>query len=419
MAAEESAISVEHISREAGDKTKGFRFQKLRAAIRFLQRVQENRDGQVYCAMELLEDSVLYDGSSDSPITAEENKYYGSRISLNSKAVKNTLVAFLDLYFSFMRSNDVRLGIYASAEVAQERISAELRKQLGLDATQKHYDILSHLSFGIQLDDEETLVAFGIVKNEYFEQYPDTSKGYKALVEAMTLSEFSKFLESIDWTITNESNESLEDTALHQIRSCRLFNHRHTGLERFILSALLDELERRSGAKKSIDRLISTDSLKTIFQQILLSPAQDERYEDPVWKQWDELDTEDFRNLAEKITTVCPDFDPRLLKALARSCSLARAVEPEGEREMKSLLRRILGVCEDHLLMKHPPSASLTQLQITDILGELTKLAEDHISSLRGRYRYALRDAHSIKGSVLTLFDDCFLAFDEAKSVEP
>jgi len=418
MAAEESAIDVEHISREAGDKTKGFRFQKLRAAIRFLQRVQENTDGQVYCAMELLEDSVLYDGNSNSLISGEENKYYGSRISFNSKAVKNTLVAFLDLYFSFMRSNDVKLGVYASAEIAQERITAELRKRLGFEEAQKHYDILCHLSSGVELDEEEKLVAFEVVKGEYFEQYPDATKGYRTFVESMTLPEFSKFLQSIDWTVTNESNESLEATALQLIRTCRLFNHRHTGLETFLLSALLDELERRSGSKRSIDRLVSTDSLKTIFQQILLSPAQDERYEDPVWKQWDDLDAEDFRNLAEKITSVCPNFDPRLLKALARSCALARTVEPEGEREMKGLLRRILDVCEEHLLLNRPPAAELTQQQITDILAEQTRLAENHLASLRGRYRYALRDTHSLKGAVLTLFDDCFLAFDEAKRAE-
>ena len=113
MTSEESANSVEHISREAGDKTKGFRFRKLRAAIRFLQRVQENSDGQVHCAMELLEDSVLYDGNSESLISGEENKYYGSRISFNSAALKNTLVAFLDLYFAFARSGELKLGVYA------------------------------------------------------------------------------------------------------------------------------------------------------------------------------------------------------------------------------------------------------------------------------------------------------------------
>lgn len=155
--------SEEHISREAGDKTKGFRFQKLRAAIRFLQRVQENSDGQVLCAMELLEDSVLYDGNSEQLISGEENKYYSSRISFNSAALKNTLVAFLDLYFAFMRSGALKLGIYASAEIAQERISAEFRQGLGLEPTQKHYDILKLLTLGETLDDEEQLVAFAIV----------------------------------------------------------------------------------------------------------------------------------------------------------------------------------------------------------------------------------------------------------------
>ncbi|WP_305807027.1 hypothetical protein, partial [Stenotrophomonas sp. YIM B06876] len=78
-----------------------------------------------------MEDSVLFDGSDTSPVSGEENKYYSSGLSFNSAAVKNTLVAFLDLYFSFGRSKDLKLGVYASATVAQERISAEFRNKLG------------------------------------------------------------------------------------------------------------------------------------------------------------------------------------------------------------------------------------------------------------------------------------------------
>ncbi|MCR1769125.1 hypothetical protein [Burkholderia glumae] len=415
MTAGKCANSVEHISREAGDKTKGFRFQKLRAAIRFLQRVRENCDGQVHCAMELLEDSVLYDGNSESLISGEENKYYGSRISFNSPALKNTLVAFLDLYFAFARSSELKLGVYASAEISQERITADFRKRLGLEPTQKHYDILKRLTLGEKLDDEEKSVAFAIVKAEYFEQYPDTSKGYRALLEAMTQEEFSVFIKSIDWTLTNESNESLEATALDLVRTCRLFNHRHLGLEQFILSALLDALEKRSGARAITDRLLSTDSLKNIFNEILLGPTEDERTDDPAWDEWAEVENSDFRNLSEKIKAVCPDFSTRILKALARSCSLARSVEAEGQREMKALLRRILDACELHILTNHSASSVLTQKQVLDMVEELGKVAEHHVATLRGRYRYALRDAHSIKGAVLTLFDDCYLAFDEVK----
>ena len=405
--------SVEHISREAGDKTKGFRFQKLRAAIRFLQRVQENSDGQVLCAMELLEDSVLYDGNSEQLISGEENKYYSSRVSFNSAALKNTLVAFLDLYFAFMRSGALKLGVYASAEIAQERISAEFRQGLGLEPTQKHYDILKLLTLGETLDDEEQLVAFAIVKAEYSAQYPDTSKGYRNLLDQMTLEEFSSFISSIDWTLTNESNETLEATALQQVRTCKFFSHRHVGLEQFILSALLDELEKRSGAGGVTDRLLSTDSLKNIFNEILLGPTEDERTDDPASDNWPEVDNEDFRNLSEKIKAVCPSFNTKLLSALARSCSLARSVEAEGQREMKALLRRILDACEVYLLTNYPPSSALTEKQILDLIDELVKVAEKHVASLRSRYKYALRDDHSIKGAVLTLFDDCYLAFDE------
>lgn len=415
MTAEECANNVEHISREAGDKTKGFRFQKLRAAIRFLQRVQENKDGQVHCAMELLEDSVLYDGNSESLISGEENKYYGSRISFNSAALKNTIVAFLDLYFAFARSGELKLGVYASAKIAQERISAVFRQDLGLDPKQKQYNILKRLSVGEDLEDEEKLVAFAIVKGEYFEQYPDTSRGYRSLLEAMTQAEFSAFIKSIDWTLTDESNENLEATALHLVRTCKFFNHRHIGLEKYILSTLLDSLEKRSGARAITDRLLSTDSLKNIFNEILLGPTEDERTDDPAWKEWSDIEQFDFRNLSEKIKAVCPDFSAQILRALARSCSLARSVDAEGQKEMKALLRRILDACELHLLVNHPASSALTQNEVLDMIEDLAKVAEHHVASLRGRYRYAFRDAHSLKGAVLTLFDDCYLAFDEVE----
>lgn len=243
MAAVSDTNGVDHISREAGDKTKGFRFQKLRAAIRFLQRVDANRSGQVQCAMELLEDSVLYDGSADALISGEENKYYGSRISFNSSAVKNTVVAFLDLYFTFYRTGELELGVYASAELAQERITAEQREKLGYTAEQKSYDILKKLVQKDELTNEEIVVAFEITKAEYFKQYKD-SKGYTELVKAMPLDDFIKFIKSIDWSLTNDTNETLEEQALQLVRTCRFFTYRHQNLESYVLSSLLDELKK-------------------------------------------------------------------------------------------------------------------------------------------------------------------------------
>lgn len=413
MAAVSDTDGVDHISREAGDKAKGFRFQKLRAAIRFLERVDANSSGQVQCAMELLEDSVLYDGSADALISGEENKYYASGLSFNSSAIKNTVVAFLDLYFAFNRSGELELGVYASAQLAQERISAEQRASLGYTAEQKNYDILRKLVQKEELTHEEMVFAFEIAKNEYFKQYSEAGRGFTGLVKAMPLDEFGRFAAAIDWSLTNDTNESLEEQALQLVKTSRFFTHRHQNLEGYVLSSVLDELEKRSGKKSVTDRLLSTDTLKNIFNEILLGPTTDERGEDPASECWDDVEINDFRNLQTKILSVCPEFDPRGLKVLARRCSLARSVEPEGQREMKGLLRRVLDVCEAELT-KNPPSKSMTQQGVLDAIEVLTKASEQHASHLRRVYRYRARDQHSIQGAVLTLFDDCYLAFDEA-----
>lgn len=401
------------ISREAGDKTKGFRFQKLRAAIRFLARAEANRDGLVHCAMELLEDSVLIDGSDTALITGEENKFYGSGLSFNSSAIKNTLVAFLDLYFTFQRSSDVRLGIYASATVANERIAAEVRAALGYEAKQAQYGILKKLVAGQALTPEELGIAFALTKAEYEGQYKNKKGGFLPLLQSMPLEEFDVFLKNMDWSVSNETNETLEEDALHAIRTSRFFNYRHKGLEGYLLASLLNELEKRSGKPSPPDRLLNTDTLRSIFNEMLLGSAGEARVDDPACEQWDDISTNDFRNLQEKILAVCPSFSPAKLKTLARICGLARSVEPEGQREMKGMLRRILDVCEAELLSISSPAA-MTEKEVLDAIDRLSKVAEQHLASLRGTYRYRPRDHHSVKGAVLTLFDDCFLALDEA-----
>lgn len=414
MTADNGVDAPNVISREAGDKTKGFRFQKLRAAIRFLQRIDANRDGLVHCAMELLEDSVLIDGSSGAKISGEENKYYGSSLSFNSLAIKNTVVAFLDLYFTFGRTSDLKLGIYASATVAQERISAETRSKLGIPSAQSVYGILKKLVEGQSLCREELTIARSLATEEYVAQYKDKNgAGFLPLLEGMASEEFRAFLEGIDWSISKESNETLEQTALDAIRTSRFFTHRHANLESFLLSSLLDELEKRSGKSVPSDRLLNTDTIRSIFNEILLGINTEFRVDDPAIEHWDELVTNDFRNLEEKIISVCPDFSLSKLKVLARVCGLARNIEQEGQREMKGLLRRILDVCEAELLGM-PATQAMTERQVLEAIDHLAKVAEQHVTTLRTSYRYKQRDHHSIKGAVLTLFDDCFLAFDEA-----
>ncbi|CDW93432.1 MULTISPECIES: hypothetical protein [unclassified Thiomonas] len=412
MATVENADDVSHINREAGDKQKGFRFQKLRAAIRFLEHVETNSHGQVFCAIEFLEDSLLYDGSADASISGEENKYYSSAVSFNSPAIKNTIVAFLDLHFSFNKSPELKLSVYASAETAQERITAAVRYELGYKKEQAQYNILQKLVSNSDFTDEEEHIAYHIVFKEYKKQYEGRNGGFLGSFGDWTANDFCNFLRTIEWSISTESNDALESQALQKVRSCKFFTHRHEALEPFILATLLDQFEKRSGASDPLSRLLSTDTLNLIYKDVLGSAGLDLKPADPAADSWDGIEIHDSRNLKEKILAVSPTFPVSSLRKLARKCTLAKAETLLRAREFAALRRRILDVCENEM-EKSTFSNSMSPKDVNDVIDVLSEAAHSHFSTLSKGYSYQARDIHSIKGAVLTLFDDCYLAFDE------
>src|SRR5690625_1946661 len=125
------------ISREAGDKKKGDRFQKLRACIRLLTAIGQDESKRIYCAIELFEDSFLIPESGESAPSIEENKNYGSALTFNSSPVKNTIVAFIDLDFRFFGDSSLRFSFYASATAGDEQFDEQLYKEAGLDSARK------------------------------------------------------------------------------------------------------------------------------------------------------------------------------------------------------------------------------------------------------------------------------------------
>lgn len=404
------------ISREAGDKLKGYRFQKLRAAIRFLARASQ-ATGQVYCAIELLEDSVVIDGQADALLDAEENKFYTSALSLNSHAIKNTLVAFLDLSCVFPDSKLLRLGIYASAGLADERIPAETLRKVVSGETSSTRQILKHLVAGQPLSDSEVLLARHIVLEEYKSQYKER-RGFYSQIEAWQTTEFRDFLAGIDWSISQESTEDLFTQAVDQVRNCRFFSYRHEGLEDFLLCRLLDLLEERSQAANPIERIVGLADLQLIFNQSLGQATGNSTSKpiDPAAETWDTVDTLDARNLEEKILAVSPSYPADSIRRMARKCALARSDASTFEREYVSLKRRVLDVCDERLPTLIRNSTEISPKDVDQIIDELTKASVGHIAQISRSYHYNIRDPLTIKGAVLTLFDDCFLAFDNHAS---
>src|SRR3569833_897702 len=80
------------INREASDKTKGFRLQKIRVIEYMLDGIATCPKPLFYSAIEHIEGIYVKDRSNDGDETLEENKNYdpGSKFTFNSHEILNT-----------------------------------------------------------------------------------------------------------------------------------------------------------------------------------------------------------------------------------------------------------------------------------------------------------------------------------------
>lgn len=401
------------ICRTAGDKTKGFRFQKIRACIRLLERVAARPDGQIYCAMEFLDDSVLLDGAAPSAVSAEENKLYTASLTFNSKPIRNTAVAFLDLDAIYMHEGSLGLAVYASAPIGEELIPTDVKIRAGVSSTQSKYQILKKLAASTKLSNDEVAIARVLILDEYADQYSGDRKGRIDALKAWTNGQFRSFLERIEWCISTETNDSLETHALDLIRDCPFFDYRHENLEVFIFSALVDLLEKRSQSKQLIDKMVGTSDIKLLYLECVASRSN--KPIDPAYLAGEIHEANDKRNMSEKILAVAPSYSSSKLMKIERRIGLAKYESQAFDREYVSLRHRVLDVCEEELEKQlKAGDGQITPESVDAILSSLIDSAMDRMSTLSSSYAYRIKDRETIKGAVLTLFDDCYLALDEA-----
>lgn len=406
-------IQPEVICRAAGDKTKGFRFQKIRACIRLLERISVRPDGQIYCAMEFLEDSVVIDEDAPNAVSAEENKLYTTPLTFNSKAIRNTIVAFLDLDAVFMHEGSLGLAVYASAPLGDEAVSQDVRDRAGAPESSAKYQILRRLVDNNKLTDEEIAIARTIILDEYKDQYSNSIKGRLDILKAWSERQFRDFLERIEWSINADTNESLKTKALDLVRSCRFFNFRHENLEVFIFTSIMDLLEERSQSKKLIDKMVGTADIELLYLQS--AAGRSDKPLDPACNAGSIDQPSDKRNISEKILAVSSGYSQFKIKKIQRRIGIAKHESQTFDREYVSLRHRVLDACEDELEKQAESlTGKMTPEAVDALLASLTDRAEERMTALSSSYSYRIKDREIIKGAVLTLFDDCFLALDEA-----
>lgn len=400
------------ISRENGDKSKGFRFQKLRACIRLLEKLTQGGANRISCAIELLEDSFLVDENDQPAIAIEENKLYTSALTFNSSPVRNTVVAFLDLSFRYLHDPTISFWFFASATVGNERPSEATLTALGIKDLGS-CSILKKLISKSPLSEEEVKICHRLVIDEYKSQYAKKASSYLSAIETWSPSTMLEFIQRIEWTITDECNDELEERALEKVRICPLFTSRHESLEKFILAAIGDLFEKLSERDGATAKLVHAADIALIYEQVLGVREQGKPH-DPAHKTWNEIDIEDVRNLEEKIKAVAPRYLPKAIKTLQRRCALAKMEAETFGREYVSLRRRLFDVCEAVLAEKLTNVKEIDQSYIEEILNEMNKRSIEHLAEIGKSYSYRIQDNETIKGAILSLFDECYIAFDES-----
>ncbi|MEH0087803.1 hypothetical protein AB6D72_07605 [Vibrio alginolyticus] len=417
------------IERSASDKTKGFRLQKIRAIKLMIEEIIKNDRQLFYTAIEVTEDvdhTVVNESNNESRI--EELKAYdNSSFTLQSKAVRNTLVSFFDIYFKNWQSSDnVKLGFYTTATIGKETKGVVVDDEILEPPAQP---ILKTLRDGNKLDQPTFEYFKATILKEYHSQYfkaPNLTSdkyteelikqqerldsSYYSKLVSLTIEEAQKFLEQIYWHFDDEDNDTLKATVLQLIKTCNLSNLNNEGKEETIFSELMELIDERQNDKKFSNKFIHGSDVKMIFKNAETSIAVE--LLDPTWKKYNEESEliTDKRTLGEKLLSVCPSFSNKLRANYSRKACTVKIDENNG-KSFLSLKYRVFLVCEEYLALN--TKSSYTQDEVIEAVSTMLKASETAVESLKTDYTYKVSSKEVIANIIYDLFDECFIALDE------
>jgi hypothetical protein len=401
------------IDREAGDKAKGFRLQKLRAAKLMLEALERTRNAFFYAAIEVVEDvsiNIASENSSERYIEEDKNYDAEKNFTIFSDAVRNTLVSFFDIYTNqWQSSSGVILGFYTTAGIGKERKSVlddgtklSLPKESVLSLLQKK-----------SVDLDLAILVRAIVVEEYQKQYKD--KGISGNLETLKNCDpanIRDFLLAINWFFDQEDENALKESVLKLIRDSKYFNFKHAHKEEVILALIQERLDERQNMQSLVDRVVTISDLKLIFKQA----ESEERGDllDPVWSQIRsiEADIKDKRNLEEKVVNVVPDYPVRKIRHLARIASRSKVEQNEGNKSFLALKYRVFEACEEYMCNSRYVQPSDAQA-LDKVLEELQSASTGCIAELKKDYSYSVSNEETVKGVIMDLVDSCFVSFEK------
>jgi hypothetical protein len=409
------------INRDAADKTKGFRLQKLRAATLLLRAAKDlSNVNFYYAAIEAEEDvTIIKTVNSITDQMIEEDKNYSpdSNFTIHSEAVLNTLVSFFDIYIGKWHrspSTVFTFSFYTTTNFGKEK-KKELADRTIIELPDR--PILEILQSSSDIPDNIASVVKTILLVEYKKQYEKIpGNGYLKALEEIDLEQFKIFLKKISWLSGQEDELELQRSAETLIKCCKYYQLSMSGKEQLILAKILDKIDEKQHFKDFAERFINSAEVELIFK--MAESEVSEQLLDPIWKELQELSANiiDKRNLEEKLLDSCPTYPKSKIATLARKACSSKTEEEASNKSFLSLKYRVFEACEDYFFDNEKFSNTVNQTSIDATIKSLQKKAADTIEELKKDYTYTVSNKETINGIVINLIDSCFICFDEDKS---
>ncbi|PFL14042.1 hypothetical protein COJ07_28575 [Bacillus cereus] len=404
-------MTVETTKRDAGDKSKGFRLQRLRA-IKLLFDQMEKKDEHVavFASTEYLDDVYIKTVTNKDSITyTEGDKNYdpSKKFSFMSKEVTNSLIIFLDNWLNCDFSKSLYYCFYTNVNYTNERNTKLLEK---LEITLPDKPILECL-INNKIDDKVIECIKKRLVYEYEEQYKGKkSMGYLNVIKKFNNENWKDFLSRISWKFGQYDNKELEKLLVEKIKNRSFYTDVDvTGKEKFIIDILVGIFSEQEEYSDSAVRQVSAVHV----ENVLLKMSKDiVKKDDPAYSVWENLnEPTDTRGLKQKILDVDLNYEIFEIGTKARDIAGIKAEYASlTDRQKGSYRYRVFEASQRKLtyLLKNAE-----EVNVEDWLEEMFIEAKNHLEDVSKDYVYPLKSDNAIKGAILELIDSCFLSFDK------
>lgn len=407
------------INREARDKVKGFRFQRLRAVELMLRAMIDTEDAYIYCAIENIGDIHLHSDLDPQPAEyIEEDKDYaiGTSFSLNSPQVLKTLIGFIDAWHTYELSKTFYFGFCTTASIAKENKTSKIN---ALEIDLPETPILDLLSCDERLESEDLNIIKSLVIEAYDNEYSrHKTNGHIDSIRKWSDDTWREFFDRITWYFGVSDENQLEQDLSWLLKQCPFYNDRLRGKEDHVISLLVDKFDQKQNKQEFASRFVHSSDVLLTAKNV---ESGEYKLSDPAWKMWKDLPPPtDTRNLIDKVRAVSPKFKSEKLDIWCRKASLSRYEQDEfkHDKSILSLRYRVLLSCCEKLDNIMPQSEDFDSVELEKCVDDLISCAEEHIRQLSVDYKYILSSKIAIHGMILELIDSCFLSFDKNGDID-